>query len=207
MYDEFIAYVDDEVRRLFDLLEQNGTLDNTIVILTSDHGELFERGIMGHTTPGLYDPVIHIPLMIWRPGQTERVDVFERTSCVDVLPTLLHLTGQPIPDLVEGVVLPTFGDDANRPTERPIFAIEAKTNSKFAPLTKGSIAFYQGPYKLTSYRGYQEVPAEGLYELYNLENDPEERENLIATDTATAAEMQAQLEQKLEEVNRPFRRA
>ena len=207
MYDEFIAYVDDEVRRLFDLLEQNGTLDNTIVILTSDHGELFERGIMGHTTAGLYDPVIHIPLMIWRPGQTERVDVHERTSCVDLLPTLLHLTGQPIPDLVEGVVLPTFGDDANRPTERPIFAVEAKTNSKFAPLTKHSIAFYQGPYKLTSYVGYPEVPAEGLYELYNLENDPEERENLIATDTATAAEMKAQLEQKLEEVNRPFRRA
>ena len=80
MYDEFIAYVDDEVRRLFDLLEQNGTLDNTIVILTSDHGELFERGIAGHSTNSLNDPILNIPLFIWKPGQTQRVDVFERTS-------------------------------------------------------------------------------------------------------------------------------
>jgi len=206
MYDEFVGYVDAEFGRLFAKLEANGTLDNTIVILTSDHGEMFERGILGHGTFGLYDPIIHIPLMIWRPGQTERVDVYERTSAVDVLPTLLHVTGQPIPDLCEGAILPTFSDTA-ADSERSIFALEAKTNSKFAPLTKRSVAFYQGDFKLTSYLGYPKLPAEGLYELYNLTDDPGERANLIDTDTTTAAAMIAQLQEKLEEVNRPFRRA
>ena len=122
MYDEFVSYVDAEFGRLFAKFEENGTLDNTIVILTSDHGEMFERGILGHGTFGLYDPVIHIPLMIWRPGQTQRVDVFERTSAVDVLPTLLHVTGQPIPDLVEGAILPTFSAAA-ADSERSIFCL------------------------------------------------------------------------------------
>ncbi len=121
-------------------------------------------------------------------------------------PRLLHVTGQPIPELVEGAILPTFSDAAAQ-SDRSIFALEAKTNSKFTPLTKRSVAFYQGDYKLTSYLGHPQLPAEGLYELYNLTNDPEERENLIATDTTTAAAMIAQLEQKLDEVNGPFRRS
>lgn len=44
MYDEFLLYVDAEFQRLFDKLSKDGILDNTIVILTSDHGEMFERG-------------------------------------------------------------------------------------------------------------------------------------------------------------------
>ena len=64
-------------------------LDDTYVIVTSDHGEMFERGIRGHVTPTLYEPVIRVPLLIAKPGQREREDVYAPTSCVDLLPTLL----------------------------------------------------------------------------------------------------------------------
>ncbi len=205
-YDEFIAYVDAEFGRLYDQLEKSGALDNTYLILTADHGELFERGIVGHGGTAMYDGVTHIPLMVWKPGQQERVDVHERTSAVDVVPTLLHVTGQPTPDLCEGAVLPTFSDAPA--AERDVFSLEAKLNNSVAPLTVGTTAFYHGPHKLVHYMGYENSPAaEGYYELFNLANDPEELENLIDTDKTTAREMKEQLAQKVDEVNQPFRRA
>ena len=107
-YDEFILYVDHEFGRLMENLESNGLLDNTWVILTSDHGELFERGIAGHLTPVLYQPVIRVPLLIFEPGRTIRQDVYSNTSTVDLLPTLLHVTGQKLADWSEGTPLPPF---------------------------------------------------------------------------------------------------
>lgn len=203
-YDEFIPYVDAEFARLFDMLEKNGSLDNTYVILTSDHGELFERGVGGHTTALLYDSLLHIPLMIWKPGQTERVDVYDRTSAVDIVPTLLHLTGQPIPEIVEGSILPTFAD-GNNASDRVVYGVEAKRNNAFAPLSIGTLAAYRGPYKLVQFFGYDTLSrGESYFELYNLENDPDELENLYTTETAIAREMEEQLRQKLQEVNRPF---
>lgn len=207
-YDEFIAYVDAEFARLFNMLESNGTLDNTYLILTSDHGELFERGIAGHSTNSLNDPILNIPLFIWKPGQTERVDVFERTSAVDIVPTLLHLAGQPAVQLHEGAVLPTLGGDDATFADRAVYAVEAKTNSKFAPLNRASLAMYQGPYKLINYRGYEQLPSdEGLYQLFNLDNDPEELEDLYSTERGVAEAMTEQLQQRLEEANRPFQRS
>src|SRR5919112_1821738 len=53
-YDEFILYLDREFARLFNYLESSGVLDDTWVVLKTDHGELFERGVRGHTPPLLY---------------------------------------------------------------------------------------------------------------------------------------------------------
>ena len=85
-------------------MEESGMLENTWLIFTSDHGEMFERGINGHMTVCQHEPVMKIPLIIFEPGQTTRRDVYTPTNSVDVLPTLLHLTGQPVPDWVEGEV-------------------------------------------------------------------------------------------------------
>ena len=206
-YDEFVAYVDAEFGRLFDQLERNGALENTYVIMTSDHGELFERGLTGHAGMALYDAVVHVPLMIWQPGQTQRVDVTERTSAVDILPTILHWAGQPIPALCEGTVLPTFSDEA-RPAERSVFSVEAMRNNAFAPLSIGTLSLFQDRYKLISYTGYPELPSkEPYYELFDLENDPEERENLFPSQKALADDLRAQLAHRVEEANAPFRRA
>lgn len=204
LYDEYIAYVDAEFARLFDMLEKNGALENTYVILTSDHGELFERGIGGHTTAVMYESILHVPLMIWKPGQTERVDVYDRTSAVDIVPTLLQLTGQPIPELVEGRVLPTLA--AAGAPERNVFGVEAKRNNAFAPLSVATLGLYRGPHKLVQYFGYPKQSAgESYFELFNLENDPEELENLYATEKSVARDLQEQLRLKLEEVNRSLR--
>ncbi len=206
-YDEFIAYVDAEFGRLMAQLEANGTLDNTYVILTSDHGELFERGIIGHSGTTLYEGMIHIPLMVWKPGSQEHVDVFERTSAVDVLPTLLNLTGQPIPERCEGMILPTFPGAPADHASRPVYAVEGKLSSSFAPLGKSTLAVFQGPYKLIRYTGYKRAAPEGTFELFNVANDPEELENLVDVEKSVAQEMKEHLAQKVAEVDRPFQRS
>ena len=121
-YDEYILYVDQEFGRLMEGLEASGVLEKAWVVLTSDHGEMFERGIQGHVTPVLYEPVIRVPLMIFEPGQKSRRDIHANTSAVDVLPTLLHVTGQEPADWSEGTVLPPFASTEIDPRARLIYS-------------------------------------------------------------------------------------
>lgn len=68
-YEECVGYLDRQIGRLFDGLEAMGALENTIVVITSDHGEEFgEHGIFGHGQR-LYSQVLHVPLLIIGPGR------------------------------------------------------------------------------------------------------------------------------------------
>lgn len=203
MYDETIAYVDSEFGRLYNFMQETNLLNNTYLVFTSDHGEMFERGLRGHATSTLYEPIVHVPLLISKPGQQDRVDVYSPTSCVDLMPTLLHATGHPVPDWCEGEVLPNFGE-AEPTSERPIFSVEAKSNPKQAPLTKGTISMVKVQHKLIHYFGYPGYERE--FELYNLVDDPEEMENLYSPNSPLASALQHELEEKIQTVNQPFLR-
>jgi arylsulfatase A-like enzyme len=203
-YDEFILYVDSEFGRFFDHLENSGLLEDTWLILTADHGEMFERGIIGHTTPVLYEPVIHIPLMIFEPGKRTHTDVHVTTSAIDILPTLLHITGQQTADWAEGVVLPPFSD-SYPDVSRNIYALEARKNRKHAPLSIATTTLIKGRYKLMYFFGYEELGKGGeRIELYDIENDPEETNDLFQTKKETAGELFNELKLKLAEVNKPY---
>ena len=198
-YDEYLASADAEFGRLYDFLAQTGALDNMYLVVTSDHGEMFERGIWGHMTETLYEPAIRVPLLISKPGQRQREDVHTPTSCVDLLPTLLRVAGQPLQDWSEGQVLPHFGsqDDSDH---RSIFSVEAKNNPMRAPLTEGTVTLIKGPYKLIHYFGYPGY--EDAYEFYDLASDPEELDDLSGG--SIAAELRNELEEKLRVVNQVF---
>ncbi len=190
-YDEYLAYADAEFGRLLDFLERSGRLQDTLVVFTSDHGQMFERGIHAHITPVLYEPLLHIPLLIHQPGQRERVDIHAPTSAVDLLPTLTHLNGSKRPPWVEGRLLPPFA----KTEERPIFAVEAKSSPIGSALPKATFAMRLGRYKLIHTRGYPRLPSG--WELYDLEADPEELDNRFERDPQ-AAELQTLLLQTLE---------
>ncbi len=178
MYDEFCLLADHEFGRIFEYLEDSGALENSIVVLTSDHGELFERGIEKHYHETLHQPVIHVPLMIFTPGQTTRRDVTSVTSAVDLLPTLLHLSGQPIPDWIEGKVLPVFSDSEPDP-HQAVYAVEAKESPQYGEIYPVSLMIVKDGYKLTYYAGWDRMKgADPLVELYAIEEDPEEMHNL-----------------------------
>jgi arylsulfatase A-like enzyme len=198
-YDEYIAYADAEFGRLYDFLIQSGALDNMYLVVTSDHGEMFERGIWGHLGETLYEPGIRVPLLISSPGQQQREDVHVPTNCVDLLPTLLQAISQPVPDWCEGQVLPPFRNMA-ADDQRSVFSVEAKNNPLQATLNHGTVALIKGQYKLLHYFGYPGY--ENVYEVYDLASDPEELKDLSGS--SVAAELRNELKDKLDTVNQPY---
>ena len=200
-YDEYIANVDAEFGILLDRLQQNHVLDNSYVILTSDHGESFERGVDGHITPLLYEPLVHIPLIISAPKQQSRRDIHISTSSVDVLPTLLNLAGIPIPNICEGQLLPGLGG-VEQP-DRSIYAVEAKSNPAFSKFTNVSVMLRKGKYKMTCYKRHQ---AEDIYELYDMEDDQEEIKNLYPSLKSVSDSMREEILSSLDTVNSAYQR-
>lgn len=201
-YDEFMANWDDEAARLFQYLEESGLTENSYIILTSDHGDMFERGELGHWTPTLYDPVIHVPLIIRQPGQTVRKDVHTMTSSIDLLPTIAHLTGNPIPDWAEGTLLPEFGGIPDE--KRSFFAMDAKSNSSYGPIVNYSMSLTRDGHRLVAYC----YPKDDYkkFEFYDINNDVEEMLDLYPSRPSLAITMEEELLQKVHEVNKPFRR-
>ncbi len=202
-YDEFILYVDKEFGRLYEKLESTGLLENTWLVLTSDHGELNERGITGHSTEVLYEPVIRVPLMIFEPGRKTGMDIHENTSVVDVIPTLTHVTGQPFPDWVEGgIPLPPYGQGTG--SARSIFTMRANKNGQYDPLSQASVMMVKENYKLHYYFGYSLLPDMEQVKLFNVKEDPEELNDLSAAQKNLAGTLLDEVIAKLDEVNKPY---
>ena len=199
-YDQYIANVDFEFGRLLDHLEQTGVLDNSYLILTSDHGELLERGVKGHLTPLLYEPLVRIPLVISSPSQMERKDFHSPTTSVDLLPTLLHVTGHEVPTWAEGTLLPGLGGEED--PEHEIYMLEAKSSSAFGRLLKATFALRKNKYKIIMYHGI-EAFGKDTFELYNLEKDPEEQYDLFEKEPDLAQELKTELLQKFDKINKP----
>lgn len=201
-YDEYILYVDREFGRLYDKLESAGLLEDTWLVLTSDHGELNERGITGHSTEVLYEPVIRVPLMIFEPGRKTGMDIHQNTSAVDVLPTLTHVTNQPFPDWVEGIPLPPYGSETG--STRNIFTVRANKNGQYDPLTQASVMMVKDNYKLHYYFGYSLLPEMQQVKLFDLKDDPEELNDLSTSKKNLADALLDEVMAKLDEVNKPY---
>src|SRR5262249_17977966 len=93
LYDGEVAAADDAIRSLFAGLAERHLLDDAIVVITADHGEEFkDHDGMSHGT-GLYGETIRVPLIVLAPGYAGGQLVTENVSLVDVVPTVLELTG------------------------------------------------------------------------------------------------------------------
>ncbi len=205
-YDEFILYVDKEFGRLFNYLEASGLLENTWVVFTTDHGELFERGISEHSTNALYQPLIRIPLIIFEPGRKTGMAIHSPTSAIDLLPTLAHLTGHQTPEWAEGTILSPYAPTSQDPA-RNIFVLQSPENEQYAPIEKATVILVKGRYKLMYILGDKRIKEIGLDEhvqLFDVESDPEELNDLSLSHKEIAAEMLAEVKSKLEEVNKPY---
>ncbi len=105
LYASECRYVDDAVGKLWAVLEETGQLENTIFIVTSDHGEeLMERGAYehGHT---MYPELTHIPLLIYYPPGIEGYYSDEPVSLLDIMPTILDAAGDDFQPTAEGISL------------------------------------------------------------------------------------------------------
>jgi len=108
LHDSEIAFTDEHIGKLLDELVRLGLYENTMVIVTADHGEEFmERGWLGHTVT-LYQELIHVPLVVRVPGATaQQIDT--SVGLVDVLPTVLAHANIEAPQGIEGQALSPEG--------------------------------------------------------------------------------------------------
>lgn len=108
-YGACVRYLDDWVGRFLDFLDARGLTDDTLLVLTADHGEFFgEHNVLYHGN-FLYDEVTHVPLIFAGPGVKEGARRDSLASVVDLLDTLCDLSGFKVPDGTDGQSL--FGSD------------------------------------------------------------------------------------------------
>jgi arylsulfatase A-like enzyme/predicted Zn-dependent protease len=171
-YDAEVAFTDRQVGRLLDALRAAGTLDTTLVVVLGDHGE--QLGEHGERTHGffLYDASVQIPLIMAGPGIERRV-IADQVRVVDVMPTLLDLSGIEIPADVQGTTLrPAL---AGQPVE-----LLALTETWYP-------RYHYGWSELTAVRdGQFKFILAPRRELYDLTKDPKEQHNIAEADPARA---------------------
>lgn len=94
IYDASVTTVDNKIAQIIDLLKKNNLLDNTILVITSDHGEYFgEYGLLNHYFD-INIPVIKIPLLIsYPPALPQGIRISKPVQILDIMPTILDLTG------------------------------------------------------------------------------------------------------------------
>jgi len=187
-YDGNIAYIDHHIGELLRALEERGLMRNTIVIISSDHGEHFGEhgGIMSHAN-SLYLPLLHVPLVIAYPPRVpagRRVQ--EAVSLQDLSATVLDLVGGPPADTLPGTSLAAWWahpvDSAATPPSHPPALLSSLTYNTFSspidPIQKGEMqSIVQGT--LHYIRN-----GDGSEELYDMRSDPRERVNMARGDSA-----------------------
>ncbi len=173
LYDGEIAFNDEQFGRLLKWLESNGLYDDTLIVLTADHGEEFEdHGRWQHGLT-LYQEQLHVPLVVKQPaslnaGQRRA----EMVSLIDVAPTLLEAVGVDLPGSMTGQSLrPWMNQDVLALPPRPAFADLARE-----PQWRAVNAAILGDTKLILNHSY-DLPRPSR-ELYDLGSDPEENRNL-----------------------------
>jgi len=194
VYDEEVRFTDAGIGRLLAALAQRGLEDDTLVIVTADHGEeFFGRGWLGHTRT-LYDEVIHVPLVIRVPGSGARKRVVDApVSLASLAPTILDYLGIDAPDagfqgpslrpLIDG-----SGDVDLPPVRSEVRFIVLGSNSPLAEKVAYKQAVIDGRYKLI-----KDFRAQ-TYELYDLAQDPGETENLASSRPELLRQMLVELD-------------
>ncbi len=147
LYDGTVTEVDGQIGRLIEECRNTGALDNTIVILTSDHGQILgEHGDLLHGGH-LWDLALRIPLIIRHPKANPGLVVQQRVGIADIAPTLLDLAGLNIPTGLQGISLvpAIFG----RPTEPRVYISEARKGANAdSKDSRMELALYEGNVKV-----------------------------------------------------------
>lgn len=164
-YDEEVAYVDAQVGRLFDGMQARGLFDDSLIVLTSDHGEeLFEHGGFEHGH-AQWESVLRVPLVVWSRGSApgRRLDP---VSLTDLLPTLLEAAGLPVPGDLDGRSLWPVLRGAGRASGRRLAA-------------QGNLYGERGQETVILWPWKRIVsPGSGRAELFDLQSDPGESRDL-----------------------------
>jgi arylsulfatase A-like enzyme len=176
VYADSLAYVDFQIGRLFEYLRVKNKWENTIIVVTSDHGQAFyEHGFASHAS-AIFDEVMRVPLIIRAPNLKAGLD-HRLAQHVDVAPTILGLLGLPAHPSFQGI-------DLLNPVAEP--------NRSAYLVAQTPLAYQYGIVR----SGYKLIydDREGRYSLFNLAQDPEERLDLAGSQPALVKDLAKRLQ-------------
>jgi arylsulfatase len=194
-YDCGLLYYDRSIGRILGALDSAGFAHNTVIVVTSNHGELLlEHNVVGHEL--LYDPVLHIPLVVVDPRQAESRRVSQPVELQDIAPTLLSWAGATVPREMQGrSLVPLLEQSGTIPDLTALFALSNRGNAAIRSdgfkLIHADDSLPDGGTKFT----FSGQPRQGSWsELYDLQADPDELVDLSAARPDLTAELSARLE-------------
>ena len=201
-YDGSIRGMDTEIGRLVERLEDLGLRDRSVLALYADHGEEFhEHGNMWHGRT-VYGEMIRVPLILWGPGHVPKgLKVEEPVQLIDVTPTLLELSGLPIPKEAQGQSLrPLLASDTGAGAvgadggwkRRPLVSEKQPFGTKEFPSASQSYAIVDGNWKLI--HNVVRPPEKSEFELYDFYKDEHDQEDLAAQNPEVVARLRKMLE-------------
>lgn len=171
LYDGQIKYVDSSINKIISYLKKKKMLENTVVIITADHGEEFwdhANFEHGHT---MYNELLHIPLIM--AGEKFKPAVIETpVSIIDIFPTVLELAG------IRAVNIDIDGKSLLNSHNRPLFAVGTLYGDEKYCLVKNDMKFILNSGKSEDKRFLIGYGSKERFELYDLIKDPFEKHNL-----------------------------
>ena len=192
LYQAELSYLDGQISRLFQALDDLQLSQNTVVAVTADHGESFAEhaefvvgGDFFHPC-GLYNPEGRVPLLLRYPPRVQPGTVIDApTQGIDLFPTLLQLTGLPVPAQAQGSSLLGLFDGSDDGGARVAYA--SMPDYVFTSLTTSRWKLIQNN-------------ATGEHRLFDRSRDPEEQLDQLASQSEVASQMTAQLQGWMKEV-------
>lgn len=166
VYYGMVSFMDDQIGKILDRLDALGIADNTIVVFSTDHGHFLGHHGLFYKGAFHYEDLIRLPFIVRWPGKVPSGGVStDIQSLVDLAPTFLAAAGQTIPGGMQGVSqLPSW--EGSGPARE-----WAMTENRHQPIALSLRTLVTDRYKITVYRGSDDG------ELFDLLDDPEERQN------------------------------
>jgi arylsulfatase A-like enzyme len=201
-YDGSIKFIDDQIGKIIDSVEKLGLSNTTMVIITADHGECFgEHGMFFQHGEYLYDEAIKTPLIIKYPGCESKI-IDTQVQSTDIFPTVLELLDIPAIDKLDGVsLLPLINDF--KAVRKYTYCESGRSFFKqnrrvYFDGVKGKWrAIRTDEWKLI----YIPHPQKDIYELYNLKEDPFEKDNLYGKKLLVADELKQELFKWIQDID------
>jgi arylsulfatase A-like enzyme len=203
LYDDEIGYIDEEIGEVLTFFKSQGLDENTLVVITADHGEHFgEHHVMSHQY-SIYQPLVHVPLLVRHPARFSPGSEERMVQSHDIYPTVLELAGlgwKPLPgQTCQSLLRPASGarfgiTEYLEPSviglgqaclEHPHAACE--------PFNRVLRAIQRDNLKLIRSSAFRSGLEQTL-QLYNLANDPMETRNLAAEKPEAARELTVALD-------------
>jgi iduronate 2-sulfatase len=185
-YHAAVSYMDAQLGRVIEALDESGLSENTIIVLWGDHGwHLGDHGMWcKHSN---YEQAARIPLIVIAPGVAESGVVSKGlVESVDIYPTLCNLVGLRVPEGLDGASFDATLKDTSAPTKEAVFHVYPRRNMI-------GRAVRTAQHRLVEWKRPGADAESAILELYDYEADPDETKNLVAEQPEVVAKLRAVL--------------